>query len=122
MFRRLENVIWLFSLFLVVSGSLLPADSPMMQAVGMLPVNEKVLHFCAYAWLALVSLVVVRRRSHAVLVAFAMVLLGVTLEFGQKLVPGRSFELRDMYINSFGVFTGVLLGILAIRIHPVRAP
>ena len=121
MFKRLKYLIWMISVLLVVAGSLLPASSPAIRAVGMLQVDQKVLHFCAYAWLALLALIVVRRRSHAILIAVAMVLLGVTLEYGQKLVPGRAFEVRDMYINSFGVLTGVLLGILAIRIHPVRS-
>jgi VanZ family protein len=120
MFTRLQYVIWSLSVVLVVTGSLLPAGSPIIRAVGMLPVSEKVLHFCIYTWLALLSLIIVRRRPIALLVAFAMVLLGVTLEFGQKLVPGRAFELRDMFVNSLGVLTGVLLGIIATRIYPVR--
>jgi VanZ family protein len=40
-----------------------------------------------------------------------MILLGVALEFGQKLVPGRSCEIRDMFINGVGVLTGIAIGI-----------
>ena len=50
--------------------------------------------------------------------ALAMILLGVALEFGQKLVPGRGFEVRDMFINGFGVLTGIAIGILGRRIVP----
>jgi len=57
-----------------------------------LHISFKVLHFCAYTSLALTALISVRRRPAAVLAALAMILLGVALEFGQKLVPGRSFE------------------------------
>jgi VanZ family protein len=120
MFTSMQYLIWFLSVVLVVTGSLLPARSPIIHAVGMLPVSEKVLHFCIYTWLALLSLIIVRRRPLALLAAFAMALLGVTLEFGQKLVPGRAFEPRDMCINSLGVLTGVMLGILASRIYPVR--
>src|ERR1039458_5574074 len=49
MSSRLLYVLWLLSLLLVVMGSLLPATSPVMRAVGRLPVSSKLLHFCAYA-------------------------------------------------------------------------
>jgi VanZ family protein len=99
----------------VIAGSLLPGSSPVIRFAGNLPVSTKTLHFCAYAWLALLALFAVERRPLAVLAAFAMILLGIALEFGQRLVPGRSFELRDMLINSFGVLTGIVIGILAAR-------
>jgi hypothetical protein len=56
MSSRLLHVLWLLSILLVVSGSLLPGRSQVMRAVGMLPVSSKVLHFCAYTWLALLAL------------------------------------------------------------------
>jgi VanZ family protein len=43
----------------------------------------------------------------------------VALEFGQKLVPGREFEIRDMFINGAGVLTGFAIGILSRQIVPV---
>jgi len=48
-----------------------------------------------------------------------MILLGIALEFGQKLIPGRSCESRDMFINSLGVLTGILIGLLASRTRQV---
>jgi VanZ family protein len=85
-------------------------------AIGRVHISFKVLHFCAYTSLALIALVAVRRRSAAVLAALAMILLGVALEFGQKLVPGRSCEIRDMFINGVGVLTGIAIGIPSRRI------
>ncbi len=111
-------VLWILSIILVITGSLLPASSPMIRAVGRLPVNQKVLHFCGYSWLALLALLTVKRRSLAVMVALSMILLGVALEFGQRLVPGRAFEIRDMFINGFGVLTGIAIGILSGRAVP----
>jgi VanZ family protein len=108
--------IWIVSLLLVVIGSLLPAGSPVVRVVAKLPVSQKVLHFLAYTWLALLALLAFRSRSLAVAAALGMILLGVTLEFGQRLVPGRSFEIRDMFINGFGVLTGLALGILSRQI------
>jgi len=116
---RLLFFVWLLSILLVVLGSLLPASSLLMRAVGRLPVSQKVLHFCAYTWLALLALLAIKRRSVAVPAALAMMLLGVALEFGQKLVPGREFEIRDMFINGVGALTGIAIGILSRRMVPV---
>jgi len=110
---RLLYLIWLLSILLVIAGSLLPASSPVVRAVQRLPVSQKVLHFCAYTWLALLAVLAVKRRRFVVLAALAMILLGVLLEFGQKLIPGRSFEVRDMFINGAGVLTGIAIGILS---------
>jgi VanZ family protein len=91
----------------------------MMRAVGLLPVGAKALHFCAYTWLALLALLAIQHRSLAVMAALFTILLGVALEFSQKLVPGREFEIRDMFINGFGVLIGIAIGILSRRIVPV---
>ena len=111
-------ILWAVLICCVVVGSLLPAASPVIVAVGRVHISLKVLHFCAYTSLALMALVAIRRRSAAVLAALAMILLGVALEFGQKLVPGRSCEIRDMVINGAGVLTGIAIGILGRRIIP----
>jgi hypothetical protein len=116
--RTLIPSLWAALICCVVIGSLLPAASSVMVAIGRLHINLKVLHFCAYTSLALIALAAVRRRSAAVLAALAMILLGVALEFGQKLAPGRSFEIRDMFINGAGVLTGIAVGILSRRIVP----
>jgi VanZ family protein len=71
----------------VVVGSLLPAASPALQAIGRLHINDKILHFTAY--LTLSSLPV--------------------LEAGQHFSPGRAVELNDLLANAAGVATGVLL-------------
>ncbi len=68
--------------------------------------------------MAFLALLVIKRRPLAVMAALSMILLGVALEFGQKLVPGRAFEIRDMFINGFGVLTGIAIGILSRRILP----
>jgi VanZ family protein len=115
---RALYVIWILSIILVVACSLLPATSPLMRAVGSLPVSQKVLHFCAYTWVALLALVAIKRPSVALPTALAFILLGVALEFGQKLVPGRGFEVRDMFINGAGVLAGTAIGILSRHMVP----
>lgn len=46
------RVVWAVLIVLVVLGSLLPADSVIMEKLDALPVNDKVQHFAAYAALA----------------------------------------------------------------------
>jgi len=110
--------LWVVLICCVTVGSLLPARSPVIVVIGRLHISLKVLHYCAYTSLALIALVAMRRRSAAVLAALAMILLGVVLEFGQKLVQGRSCEIRDMVINGVGVLTGIAIGIFSRRIIP----
>jgi VanZ family protein len=118
MSSRLLYLLWRLSILLVAIGELLPAASPVMHAVGMLPVSAKVLHFCAYTWLALLALLAIKRRPRAFGAALSMILLGVALEFGQKLVPSREFEIRDMFINGAGVLAGIAVGFLSRRTVP----
>ena len=111
-------ILWAVLICCVIVGSLLPARSAVIVAIGRMHISLKVLHFFAYASLALMALVAIRRRPAAVLTALAMILLGVALEFGQKLSPGRSCEIRDMFINGAGVLTGIAIGFLSRRIVP----
>jgi len=83
----------------LVVGSLLPPhDVP----VG--DVNDKLLHFVAYAVVGMLATLAFRRTSHRVQCLVLLSLLGVALEFGQTLVPGRAFELADMAANGCGTF------------------
>ena len=97
--RTLMLALWAVLICCVIVGSLLPAKSSVITTIGRAHVSLKVLHYCAYTLLALTALFALRRTSASVLAALAMILLGVALEFGQKLVPGRSFEVGDMFIN-----------------------
>ena len=119
--QTLLMALWAVLICCVVVGSLVPAKSSVIVGIGRLHISLKVLHFFAYASLALIPLVAIRRRPAAVLAALAMILLGVALEFGQKLSPGRSCEIRDMFINGAGVLTGIAIGILSRRIIPLAS-
>jgi VanZ family protein len=114
-------ILWAVLICCVIVGSLLPARSPVIVGIGRLHISLKVLHFFAYASLALIALVAIRRRPAAVLTALAMILLGVALEFGQKLSPGRSCEIRDMFLNGAGVVTGIAIGFLSRRVIPLAS-
>jgi VanZ family protein len=100
---------------LVVIGSLLPACDARRRLAARRHQGPALLRLHR---LALLALLTIKRRSVALLAALAMILLGVTLEFGQKLIPGRGFEIRDMFINGFGCLTGIAIASLSRRFVP----
>jgi VanZ family protein len=71
---------------------------------------DKVIHCLAYLWLALLPAFVVKPPQRLVLVCVGLFLLGVTLEFGQMYIPGRTFSLADMGANGIGVGLGFSIG------------
>ncbi len=109
MSRRLLYLLWLLGILLVVIGSLLPASSPVMRVVGMLPVGEKVLHFCAYLAISSLPVIGFRDRRTGILAGLSMWVLGILLEGAQHFSPGRSVEFGDVIVNGAGVSCGVLL-------------
>jgi hypothetical protein len=80
-------VLWILSIVLVITGSLLPATSPVIR-------GRKT----------------ARQPESAALLRLQLA--GPAGAPGhQKLVPGRAFEIRDMFINGAGVLTGIAIGI-----------
>jgi VanZ family protein len=93
----------------VVVGSLLPAASPVMVAVGRLRVSDKVLHFCAYLALSSLPVIGFRDRRRGIVAGLSMFILGILMEVAQQSSPGRAMELGDVVANGLGVSCGVLL-------------
>ena len=104
--------LWIVTLALVVSGELLPGTSPPMRWVGSTGISDKVLHYGAYTLLGGIPILGFA-QARGVLWALAVIPLGIVLEFVQKVVPGRSFELGDITANTLGVLTGVAAGLAA---------
>ena len=107
---------WFFLICCVAIGSLLPAASPVMVAVGRLHINDKVQHFCAYLALSSLPVIGFRDRRRGIVAGLSMFVLGVLLEGGQHFSPGRAVELGDVIANGMGVSCGLLLA-LPIRIR-----
>ena len=103
--------LWIAAICVVIVGSLLPAASPLMVALGRLGINDKVEHFCAYLTLSALPVIGLEDRHRAIWAAVSMFLLGVLLEGGQHFSPGRSVELGDVIANGLGVASGLLLAL-----------
>jgi hypothetical protein len=109
--RTLILSLWAVLLGCVVIGSLLPAASPVMVAIGRLHINDKVQHFCAYLALSFLPVIGFRDRRRGIVAGLSMFILGILLEAGQHFSPGRSVELGDALANGAGVSCGALLGL-----------
>jgi len=107
--RGILRILWLGAVAAVMALSLLPSASPPLQALDTLPINDTVQHLAAYAFLAFLPALYERRATLAG-IALLLIFLGVGLEFGQRLVESRSFEVRDMTADAGGVLVGIVAG------------
>lgn len=103
--------LWAVLICCVVVGSLLPAASPVMIAIGRLHIWDKLQHFGAYLALSFLPVIGFRDRRRGLMAGLSMFLLGVLMEAGQHFSPGRSPELGDVLANGAGVSCGALLGL-----------
>jgi VanZ family protein len=102
---------WIFLICCVVIGSLAPAASPLMVAIGRLHIWDKLQHFGAYLALSFLPVIGFRDKRRGIVVGLSMFVLGALLEAGQHFSPGRSVELGDVIANGAGVSCGALLGL-----------
>src|SRR4051794_36448022 len=100
--RRLVRIVWLLTAVCLIIGELIPGNSPALRGVSYLLAHDKVLHFSGYAVLAFLP-ALPERLKIALLGAAAAVLLGILLEFAQRLTATRQFEIADMVANTAGV-------------------
>jgi len=78
------------------------------RVVPLLEINDKVVHYGAYAGLGFLSILAFHRRS-GIAVAVSMILLGILLEIAQRFAPGRTPDPLDALANTLGIFTGITL-------------
>jgi len=71
--------------------------------------SDKLSHFLAYGWLMLWFCQLYSGTARRWGLVFALVALGVGLEFLQSLTPDREYEVLDMAANTGGVLLGWLL-------------
>lgn len=90
----------------VVLGSLLPGS-----AVPDLGVSDKIMHASAYFGL-MVWFAGLYRRGFYPLIAGVLLALGLGLDLLQGLTETRSFDWRDIGMNSAGVVAGLLASLL----------
>jgi VanZ family protein len=109
--RILILSLWAVLICCVVVGSLAPAESSLMVAIGRLQIWDKLQHFGAYLALSFLPVIGFRDRRRGLMAGLSMFLLGVLMEAGQHFSPGRAVELGDVVANGVGVSCGTLLGL-----------
>jgi hypothetical protein len=112
--------LWAVLICCVIVGSLLPAASPVMVAIGRLHIWDKLQHFGAYLALSFLPVIGFRDKRRGLMAGLSMFLLGVLMEAGQHFSPGRAMELGDVAANGVGVGCGAVLGSL-LRAFPAYA-
>lgn len=105
---RIVLIVWLIAVAAVVTGSLLPAATLSRLRYDVVAPNDKIVHFMGYTVLAVLPTAFFELLGMGLALAASMIPMGVLLEFLQRLVPGRSFELGDMLADTLGVITGIL--------------
>jgi len=96
---------WLSLLGVVVLLSLVPG-----RALPAVPVDDSVAHGGAYFVLAVLPVARAARGWVGSTGAVLLAPLGMLLEVVQKVIPGRSFEWRDVAANVAGMMAGMALG------------
>lgn len=96
------RLLFLATLTLLIVGSLTPAEH-----VPVVTAQDKLLHFGAYAVVAVLAMLSIRSSRNRMIGLAALVLLGLALELAQLFVPGRSFDLWDLAANGGGVLIGL---------------
>ncbi|HET7925570.1 MAG TPA: VanZ family protein [Rhodanobacteraceae bacterium] len=95
-------VAWLLTAGVIV-GSLLPND-----VVAAIHIRDKVLHAGSY-FVLMVSFAGLYRRGLYPLLAVLLVVLGVSLDLLQLLTETRSFDWKDVAMNTAGIAAGLVL-------------
>ena len=110
-FPRLWLGVWLGGWALCIALSLLPPiplDGP--------PDSDKLGHFLAYFTLMAWAVMLFKGWRARVLVAGALVLLGLGLEFAQAtLTTTRQGDARDLLANTLGIVAALGLGVTPVR-------
>jgi VanZ family protein len=83
---------------------------------------DYMIHFCVYGSLAFLAFMTYAGRSFRlslkryVTITSGLILFALADEFHQKLIPGRAFNLKDIYSNIAGIIAGLVFCVVVFRI------
>jgi VanZ family protein len=118
--HTLTLAVWAVLICVVIVGSLSPAASPVMTAIGRFHINDKVEHFSAYLALSFLPVIGFKDRRRGLRAGLSMWILGVLMEAGQHFSPGRAVELGDVLANTAGIACGLLFARIGQASWPVE--
>lgn len=115
-FSKYLLIIWLITIAVMSSIPHLP--EPKIHTGGIVIRLDYFIHFCEYGLLTFLTLLsfagtdLTIRWKKYVLLALALMLFALADEFHQKLIPGRSFNPRDIMSNMTGIVAGIIFCLL----------
>jgi len=104
-FPNLWLIVGFLLVMLVIVASLMPNPPHVAQFRG----NDKLGHFAAYVAITFWFGQIYTRNRERWTMALVFVILGISLEYLQRLSGYRTFEYADMGANAAGVFCALLL-------------
>ena len=109
--------IWRFvgySLTLAIIYFSLNSSYPLKQAIINIPFGDQLIHLCAYGFLMYCFGLSWKQQKIQLILAFGLVILGITLEILQAFMHGVDLEFGDNLANILGVVIGYLFANLRI--------
>ena len=79
---------------------------------------DYIFHFCEYGFMAFLTLLAFVRKDFSpelkkyLLITFCLIVFAIADEYHQKLIPGRSFNLKDILSNVGGIVAATIFVII----------
>jgi VanZ family protein len=113
-------VAWLIIIFTISS---IPSLKPLFSEKSRSFIKpDHVIHFCEYGLLTFLAYLMytdnhfrITLKKYLVITA-GLILFALVDEFHQKFVPGRSFNMKDIYSNIAGIIAGFIFCVTTFRI------
>ncbi len=104
--------LWLVSGWILVVLAVITSIMPLSELPKMGGLSDKVEHALAYAVLAL-WFAGIYPKSRYPLIGIALLVMGIVIEGLQGAMNlGRQADMRDVYANSFGIVSGLLVALI----------
>ena len=104
-------LVWFALGLAILAGSLLPNLGPSSFHIP-LPHADKLVHFSAWALLAVFAPLLLLRFASRLAAASALFLMSGAIELVQAFFPTRSASFGDLAANGLGILVGTLFGVL----------
>jgi VanZ family protein len=108
-------IMWCLAWPGIAAALLMPLPGPVMNA-------NLLAHFGVFGGMAAGVLCFARTTLQVLSLAFLTSAGSIALEFGQLLVPYRTFDLIDIAANLLGVTIGTTIALVALRLLPGLGP
>jgi VanZ family protein len=117
-------VIWIVLILGISSIPNLP--SPKISTSKVVLRLDYIFHFCEYGFLTFLTFLSFAGKDlrlnlkKYVIITICLVIFAIADEFHQKLIPGRTFNLKDILSNLSGIFAGLIFCLIIFRIIQIK--